>query len=91
MKLTKIYTKTGDKGTTSLVGGVRVSKSDVRLEAYGTVDELNSTIGLLVSVMGDPENEELLRHVQHKLFSLGSYLATDIEKMDRPVESHISE
>lgn len=91
MKLTKIYTKTGDKGTTSLVGGVRVSKSDVRLEAYGTVDELNSTVGLLVSVMGDPENEELLRHVQHKLFSLGSYLATDIEKMDRPVESHISE
>lgn len=91
MKLTKIYTKTGDKGTTSLVGGVRVSKSDVRLEAYGTVDELNSTIGLLVSVMDDPENEELLRHVQHKLFSLGSYLATDIEKMDRPVESHISE
>lgn len=91
MKLTKIYTKTGDKGTTSLVGGVRVSKSDVRLEAYGTVDELNSTLGLLISVMDDAESEKLLRFVQHKLFSLGSYLATDIEKMERPVESSVSE
>lgn len=91
MKLTKIYTKTGDKGTTSLVGGVRVSKSDVRLEAYGTVDELNSTLGLLVSVMDDAENEELLRFVQHKLFSLGAYLATDVEKMGNPVESPVSE
>lgn len=91
MKLTKIYTKTGDKGTTSLVGGVRVSKSDVRLEAYGTVDELNSTLGLLISVMDDAENETLLRFVQHKLFSLGAYLATDVEKMEKPVESPVSE
>ena len=50
MKMTKIYTKTGDKGTTSLVGGVRVSKADIRLDAYGTIDELNSFIGLLISV-----------------------------------------
>lgn len=91
MKLTKIYTKTGDKGTTSLVGGIRVSKSDVRLEAYGTVDELNSTLGLLISVMDDAENETLLRFVQHKLFSLGAYLATDVEKMEKPVESPVSE
>lgn len=80
MKMTKIYTKTGDKGTTSLVGGVRVSKADIRLDAYGTIDELNSFIGLLISVMKDTEHEELLRFVQHKLFSLGSYLATDLEK-----------
>ena len=73
MKMTKIYTKTGDKGTTSLVGGVRVSKADIRLDAYGTIDELNSFIGLLISVMKDVEHEELLRFVQHKLFSLGSY------------------
>ena len=69
MKMTKIYTKTGDKGTTSLVGGVRVSKADIRLDAYGTIDELNSFIGLLISVMKDVEHEELLRFVQHKLFS----------------------
>lgn len=80
MKMTKIYTKTGDKGTTSLVGGVRVSKADIRLDAYGTIDELNSFIGLLISVMKDVEHEELLRFVQHKLFSLGSYLATDLGK-----------
>ena len=90
MKMTKIYTKTGDKGTTSLVGGVRVSKADIRLDAYGTIDELNSFIGLLISVMKDAEHEELLRFVQHKLFSLGSYLATDLEKTTFPVESHIS-
>jgi ATP:cob(I)alamin adenosyltransferase len=61
MKMNKIYTKTGDKGTTSLVGGVRVSKADIRLDAYGTIDELNSFIGLLISVMKDAEHEELLR------------------------------
>lgn len=90
MKMTKIYTKTGDKGTTSLVGGVRVSKADIRLDAYGTIDELNSFIGLLISVMKDAEHEELLRFVQHKLFSLASYLATDLEKTTFPIESHIS-
>ena len=58
MKMTKIYTKTGDKGTTSLVGGVRVSKADIRLDAYGTIDELNSFIGLLISVMKDAEHVE---------------------------------
>jgi cob(I)alamin adenosyltransferase len=53
MKMNKIYTKTGDKGTTSLVGGVRVSKADIRLDAYGTIDELNSFIGLLMSFHKD--------------------------------------
>ena len=53
MKITKVYTKTGDKGMTSLVGGVRISKADIRLEAYGTVDELNSNIGLLATEVRD--------------------------------------
>jgi cob(I)alamin adenosyltransferase len=57
MKLTKIYTRTGDEGKTSLVGGVRISKADIRLEAYGTVDELNSHIGLLVALLpAEPEH-----------------------------------
>ena len=90
MKMTKIYTKTGDKGTTSLVGGVRVSKADIRLDAYGTIDELNSFIGLLISVMKDAEHEELLRFVQHKLFSLGLIWLPTWKKTTFPVESHIS-
>lgn len=90
MKMTKIYTKTGDKGVTSLVGGVRISKADIRLDAYGTVDELNSFIGLLISMMDETEYKGLLRFIQHKLFSLGSYLATDLERTAFPIESHIS-
>jgi len=53
MKITKVYTKSGDKGTTSLVGGIRINKADIRLEAYGTVDELNSQMGLLAAYMAD--------------------------------------
>ena len=72
-----IYTRTGDAGTTSLVGGIRVSKTDDRLEAYGTIDELNSFVGVLVSLIEDEEEKLLLQYVQHKLFSVGAYLATD--------------
>ena len=90
MKKSLIYTRTGDKGTTSLVGGVRVPKTHIRLEAYGTVDELNAQIGCLISLMEDGEHKETLKFVQHKLFTLGSYLATDLEKTTFPVESHIS-
>ena len=71
----KIYTKTGDNGETSLVGGVRILKSDARLEAYGTIDELNSFIGLLRSKTLS-ENDVLLE-IQQNLFIVGGYLATD--------------
>ncbi|MGL5730606.1 MAG: ATP:cob(I)alamin adenosyltransferase, partial [Bacteroidales bacterium] len=77
-KKSNLYTKTGDKGTTSLVGGTRVSKASVRLHAYGTTDELNSYIGLLICEI-DQEDEQCqtLRFIQHKLFSVGGYLATE--------------
>lgn len=76
----KIYTKTGDKGTTSLVGGTRVPKTHIRLEAYGTVDELNSNLGLLITYLPDDWDKNFLQHVQDKLFAVGSHLATDQEK-----------
>ena len=85
-----IYTRTGDAGTTSLVGGVRVSKTHARLEAYGTIDELNSFLGMLVSLIDSEEEIELLRVVQHRLFSVGAYLATDQERTQQCKESLIS-
>ncbi len=73
----KIYTKTGDDGTTGLVGGNRVKKYDLRLEAYGTIDELNAAIGVLLS-SELPENvAEILYKIQNKLFNIGSMLASD--------------
>ena len=86
----KIYTKTGDKGTTSLVGGNRVPKTHIRLEAYGTVDELNSHLGLLVTYLLDEKDKALLRQVQDKLFAVGSHLATDREKTELKAASIIS-
>ncbi|MFN6943646.1 MAG: cob(I)yrinic acid a,c-diamide adenosyltransferase [Cytophagaceae bacterium] len=71
----KIYTKTGDKGTTSLLGGLKVSKSDVRLHAYGTVDELNSYIGLLSDQPVSSTSVDFLRNIQNILFTIGSHLA----------------
>jgi len=83
--MSKIYTRTGDKGTTSLVGGKRVSKTDPRLEAYGTIDELNSFIGLMQSVMdGKAETEENIRWIQQKLFNIGGCLATDTASFQLP-------
>lgn len=76
----KIYTKTGDKGTSGLIGGTRVAKSDPRLEAYGTVDELNTQVGLLRALLNDGENRQFLAKIQNLLFTVGSNLATDLTK-----------
>jgi cob(I)alamin adenosyltransferase len=74
----KIYTRTGDDGSTGLIGGDRVSKSDARLDCYGTIDELNATIGL-AAVCADPSLLDNLRPVQNELFVIGSLLATPAE------------
>src|SRR3954468_3553118 len=73
----KIYTKTGDKGGTSLIGGVRVPKSHVRIESYGTIDELNSFLGMVNDMCGNAQISEALREIQDRLFTIGSALATD--------------
>ncbi|HLW33387.1 MAG TPA: cob(I)yrinic acid a,c-diamide adenosyltransferase [Aequorivita sp.] len=73
----KIYTKTGDAGTTALFGGSRVPKHNIRIESYGTVDELNSHIGLIRSQQIDAQSKKMLVQIQHRLFTLGSTLATD--------------
>lgn len=77
---TKIYTKTGDKGTTSLIGGTKVPKSDLRIEAYGTVDELNSYIGLCRDHIQDENSRIVLKEIQDRLFTIGSSLACDPDK-----------
>ena len=74
----KIYTKTGDKGLTSLLGGTRVPKHHIRIEAYGTVDELNSFIGMIRDV--EPGSGNILKEIQDRLFTVGSLLAADPEK-----------
>lgn len=73
-----IYTKRGDKGLTDLIGGTRANKADIRLEAYGTADELNSFVGLLRAECGD--RYPTLADIQNRLFNLGAYLATDQTK-----------
>jgi cob(I)alamin adenosyltransferase len=79
----KIYTKTGDKGTTSLIGGTKVPKSHLRIEAYGTVDELNSCIGLCRDLLTDENSRIILQEVQDRLFTIGSSLACDPIKEPR--------
>ena len=90
-KKSLIYTRTGDKGKTSLVGGARVKKTHVRLEAYGTVDELNSQLGLLYTYLTEEGDKKLILWVQHKLFSVGSYLATDQSNTALRIESQIAD
>ena len=76
----KIYTKTGDKGTTSLIGGTKVPKNDIRIETYGTVDELNSWIGMVNDQLNDGVFKNELKEIQDRLFTIGSSLATDADK-----------
>ena len=80
----KIYTKTGDKGKTSLLGGTRVSKDDLRIHAYGTIDELNSYIGLIGDQSVNDNRKDFLKGIQDRLFTIGSTLAAD------PAKSNIS-
>ncbi len=76
----KIYTKTGDQGETGLFGGKRLPKSHIRIESYGTVDELNAYIGLLRDVITNSEQRSLLKEIQNRLFTIGANLASDPDK-----------
>ena len=76
----KIYTKTGDLGKTSLIGGTKVAKSHIRIESYGTIDELNSYIGLVNDNITDPHSKLILKEIQDRLFTIGSSLACDPDK-----------
>jgi cob(I)alamin adenosyltransferase len=94
-RITKVYTKTGDKGETGLGGGQRVPKDSQRIAAYGTVDELNSHIGVAISCKLDPGLEEQLKKIQNELFHLGSdlcFLEEDKKKFSIPLieEKHIT-
>lgn len=88
----KIYTKKGDKGETSLFGGQKVLKSSLRIEAYGTVDELNSMLGVVLTHPHNSDTHNWLTQIQHQLFILGSDLATPFDKkvrIDRINDTHI--
>jgi cob(I)alamin adenosyltransferase len=83
----KIYTKTGDNGETSLFGGNRVKKDHLRVEAYGTIDELNAFMGLLADALTDePATQAFLHSIQHRLFSIGAHLATDPDTFVLPAD-----
>ena len=80
MKKSKVYTKTGDKGTTSLIGGSRVAKNHIRLNAYGAIDELNSFLGMLRSQLTDEEDKNQVLKIQRDLFKVGGALASEDEE-----------
>jgi cob(I)alamin adenosyltransferase len=86
----KIYTKTGDKGSTMLFGGTRVSKAHLRIDSYGTVDELNAYIGLLRDQSISPNYRQILKTIQDRLFVLGSHLATEPSKRNNVTLPQIS-
>ncbi len=87
----KIYTKKGDTGKTSLVGGRRVSKSDARIEAYGTIDELNAQLGYLVSLLPPGHEVDVLEGIQHRLFNVGCSLATPPAHSGHPMTPQLSD
>ena len=91
MKITKVYTRTGDKGETSLVGGVRIKKSDIRLEAYGTVDELSAHLGMLVAMLETGAERDFLIRVQNNLFNVCTHLATDQSQTTLYPSAHLAE
>ena len=90
MKISKVYTRTGDKGTTSLVGHVRVSKASTRLEAYGTIDELSSHLGLLAALLSEGEDRSHIQHIQNNLFNVCTHLAIDQEKTPLTASAHLA-
>lgn len=90
MKKCNVYTRTGDQGLTSLVGGKRVPKASLRLESYGSVDELNSQLGLLLTYLTEPSDQDCLIKIQCKLFSVGNILATDPESQ-QPCKCQITQ
>jgi cob(I)alamin adenosyltransferase len=89
--MAKVYTRRGDQGMTDLIGGVRISKADVRLEAYGTVDELSSHLGLLATMADNDEDRQYIRRIQNMLFNVGCHLATDQSKTALSAASRIPE
>ena len=88
----KIYTRTGDTGETGLLGGVRVKKHELRIEAYGTVDELNAALGVVRAAQPSQRADQILEHIQNELFAVGAELATPTSKgahSGRIEESHV--
>ena len=89
--MARIYTRTGDKGETGLVGGARVSKDSLRVEAYGNVDELNSVLGIVRASLNDKELDDLLAEIQNDLFVVGSDLASTANAQQRSIPRISSE
>ena len=91
MKITKVYTRGGDKGQTSLVGGQRVSKACIRLEAYGTIDELSAHLGLLAAELPEGHEQMMVERIQNCLFNVCTNLATDQSKTPLYPSAHMPE
>jgi cob(I)alamin adenosyltransferase len=91
MKITKVYTRGGDKGKTSLVGGQRVSKASARLEAYGTLDELSSHLGLLAALLPEGHEQDMVFRIQNALFNVCTNLATDQAETPLYPSAHLPE